>query len=133
MILDTNYIVALDNQDPDALALSQQHQSAGVPQRLPAATLFELYLAVGKGSQTTQNSRKYEELVGNLPVVTVDGNIARRAGALEGVHQASDTKPNLGTRDAMNAATGLVRNEPVVTDDTDDFGSVDGLEVVTWK
>lgn len=132
MILDTSYIAALDGQDPDAQSLSRDHEQAGVPQRLPAGTLFELYLTVRPNASTFENSRKWEELVGNLPVVPVDGNIARRAGALEGVHQSSDSKPNLGVVDALNAATGLVLNEPVVTADTDDYGAVDGLEVVTW-
>jgi len=65
--------------------------------------------------------------------VPVDGNVSRRAGALEGQHQASDSKPNLGVVDALNAATGLVLNEPVVTRDTADYGHVEGLEVVTWR
>ena len=64
----------------------------------------------------------------NKPVVVLDENIARRAGALEGHHLTSDSKPTLGPGDATVAATGLVWNEPVVTNDSD-FEHVDGLDI----
>ena len=64
----------------------------------------------------------------NRPVVDLDSNIARRAGVLEGHHLTDDTKPTLGLGGAIVAATGLVCNEPVVTNDGD-FESIDGLTV----
>ena len=67
----------------------------------------------------------------NNPIVDLDSNIARRAGALEGHHLTSDSKPTLGPGDATVAATGLVFNEPVVTNDGG-FESVDGLRVETY-
>lgn len=132
MILDTSYVIALAEGDPDAVELSRQHDSRGVPRRLPATVLEELYVSVGAGDNPHRNARKYEELVGNLPVVEVDENVARRAGALRGEHLTSDEKPTLGSGDATVAAMGLVYNEPVVTADVEDFESVDGLDVVTW-
>ena len=89
-------------------------------------------MGVGAGSDPTRNVREYEALVRNKPIVPLDENIARRAGALEGQHLASETKPDLGLADAVVAATGLVYNEAVVTDDTSDFGSVDGLRIETF-
>jgi len=132
MILDTSFIIALDEQDPEAIELARKHDGANLPQRLPAPVLSELYVSVGAGQLPHDNVRAYEELVGNLPIIDIDANIARRAGAIQGAHLASDTKSNLGLVDATIAATALVYNEPVVTDDVDDFGSVDGLEVVSW-
>lgn len=64
----------------------------------------------------------------NKPVVEMDENIARQAGALEGRHIASDSKPALGSGDAIVAATGFQYNEAVVTSDRD-FTHVDGLAV----
>lgn len=58
----------------------------------------------------------------------MDENIARRAGLIEGQHLTSETKPTLGPGDAIVAATGLVHNEPVVTNDSN-FESVEGLVV----
>jgi len=133
MILDTSYIIALDEQDPNAIGLSREHDAANLPQRLPATVLSELYLSVGAGQLPHDNVRAYEELVENLPVIDIDENIARRAGAIQGEHLASDTKSNLGLADATIAATALVYNEPIVTDDMDDFCSVEGLDIVSWN
>lgn len=133
MILDTSYIIALDEQDSDAIGLAREHDAANLPQRLPSIVLSELYVSVGAGQNPHDSVRAYEELVGNLPIIDIDENIARRAGAIQGEHIASDTKPNLGLADATIAATGLVYNEPVVTTDTDDFGSVEGLNTASWN
>jgi len=51
-----------------------------------------------------------------------------RSTVLEGQHLTSETNPTLGPRGAIVAATGLVHNDPVVTNDSD-FESVDGLTV----
>jgi len=132
MILDTSFVIALQEGVPGAVRLARDHEASGVPQRLPTTVLSELYVSVGAGSDAHRNARKYEQLLENLPVVDVDENIARRAGALRGASLASDTDRVLGLADATIAATGLVHNEPVITADTEDFGAVEGLDIVTW-
>jgi tRNA(fMet)-specific endonuclease VapC len=99
-----------------------------VPTRIPTVAIQELYVSVGAGADPTGDARAYDALVANKPVVPLDENIARRAGVPEGEHLTSDSKPTLGPGDAVVAATGLVHNEPVVTNDTD-FETVDGLPV----
>ena len=131
MILNTSHLIALAEGDPDAVALAREHEAAGLPQYIPSTVITELDVAVGAGESPNENARKYEELVANLPIIEVDGNVARRAGVLQGQHLRSETKPNLGTADATIAAAGLVYNEPVVTADESDFSRIDGLQVVT--
>ena len=75
-----------------------------------------------------ENVRRYEALITHKPTIPLDENISRRAGVLEGQHLTSDAKPTLGPGDAIIAATGLVYNEPIVTNNGD-FESVDGLQV----
>lgn len=132
MIVDTSFLVAIDQDDPDAIAKAGGLEGAGVPLRVPTATIMELYVSVGLGTNPNANVRGIEALVANQPVVELGENIARRAGTLLGLHQLDDTKPELGAFDSIIAATGLVYAEPVVTADVDDFGSVDSLDVVTW-
>lgn len=128
MILDTEFLISLRAKEPTALELAAELERTGVPIRLPTVVIQELYVGVGAGDDATENVRAYEALVANKPVVGLDENIARRAGALEGQHLTSETKPTLGPGDAIVAATGLVHNEPVVTNDSD-FESVEGLTV----
>jgi len=132
MILDTSFLIAL-LQDSEAREIAEQHERRGIPQRVPTVVLAELYVSVGQGSDSYENARKYEELVGSLPLVPIDQNIARRGGAIAGELAASDDVPSIGLVDALVAATGLVYNEPVVTDDTGDFDSINGLNVVSWS
>jgi len=128
MILDTEFLIELDNQNQDAIETAADLEAADVPLRVPTIVVQELYVGVGAGSESFENARTYEALVANKPVVELDGKIARQAGALEGRHVASDEKPELGPGDAIVAATGLQYNEPVVTSDGD-FSHVDGLAV----
>lgn len=132
MIVDTSLLVALDGDDESAERPVRQHEAAGVPLRIPTAVLMELYVSVGLGTSPNTNARNLEALVAHHPIVELDENVARKAGTLLGLHRDSDTKPRLGAFDAVVAATGLVSAEPVITADVDDFGSVDGLQVVTW-
>jgi len=128
VILDTDFLIALDNRDEDALEKAAELEAAEVPLRVPTIVVQELYVGVGAGSNSFENARKYEALMANKPVAELTGPIARQAGALEGAHIVSDRKPDLGTGDAIIAATGLQYNEVVVTDD-EDFTHVDGLTV----
>ena len=128
MILDTEFLISLRAGESGAVDLAADLEADSVPTRIPTVVVQELYVGVGAGDDATENARAYEALVANKPVVDLDDNIARRAGVLEGRHLTSDAKPTLGPGDATVAATGLVFNEPVVTNDTD-FKHVDGLAV----
>lgn len=108
MILDTEFFISLDEDDPDAEQLAAELEASDVPLRVPTVVLHELYISVGLGSTPTENVRTNEALVANKPIVDLDANIARRAGTLEGTHRASDSKPTLGAVDAIVASTGLV-------------------------
>jgi predicted nucleic acid-binding protein len=128
MILDTEFFISLQAEEPAAIELATQLERQSVPTRIPTVVIEELYVGVGAGERANDNVRQYEALTANMPLVELDENISRRAGALEGTHLTSDSKPDLGPGDAIVAATGLVYNEAVVTNDGD-FESIEGLNV----
>lgn len=131
MILDTNYLIALRDDEEGAKAKATELEASGLPLRLPSIVIWEIYFGVGAGTDTIPNQRAYEKLTANKPIVPLDGNLARRAGVLMGTHRASDAKPNLDPGDSIVAATGLKYDESVLTDDGD-FESVDGLRVESY-
>ena len=131
MILDTNFLIALRDNDEDAKTKANELESAGLVLRLPSIVVWELYFGVGAGTETIANQRAYEKLIANKPVVPLEGNLARRAGILMGTHRTSSTKPNLDPGDSIVAATGLKYGEAVVTDDSD-FETVEGLRVESY-
>ncbi len=131
MILDTDFLISLQAADDGAVELAGELAAAGVPTRVPTIVVHELYVGVGAGGTPAQNARAYDALVANMPIVALNERIARRAGTLEGTHLTSDSKPDLGPADAIVAATGLVHEEAVITNDAD-FESVDGLTVESY-
>lgn len=131
MILDTDFLISLRAAEDGAIALAAELEADNVPTRLPTIVVQELFAGVGAGADRVENARDFEALVANTPVVPLDGHIARRAGVLEGRHLASDERPTLGPGDAIVAATALVHDESVVTND-EDFAAVDGLRVTPY-
>lgn len=131
MIVDTNYLIALRDNEEGAKAKAMELESSGLPLRLPSIVIWEISFGVGAGTDTIPNQRAYEKLIANKPVAPLDGNLARRAGVLMGTHRASDAKPNLDPGDSIVAATGMKYDESVLTDDGD-FESIDGLRVESY-
>lgn len=134
MIIDTNFLGALKNQDSGALEKAAELEGSGVPLRVPTIVWFELFVPIG---HTTREAYKitdqcaYRRLLASKPTVDLIESIATRAGMLEGAHRRSDSKPTLGPADAIVASTGLEKNEAVVTDDRD-FDTVDGLQRIGY-
>ena len=131
MILDTEFCISLRAEEAAALELAAALEASGVPTRVPTIVVEELYVGVGAGATPETNAQAYDALVANMPIVPLDERIARRAGQLEGEHLTSKSKPNLGPGDAIVAATGLVHEEAVVTNDGD-FERIDGLTVESY-
>jgi len=134
VILDTNYVGALVEQDPGALALARDVDGSLAALRLPTAVVWELFYGLGKLDDTQYSKslrRKYSAILNGMATVDVDDFIARRAGTLRGKHSASDSLRDLDGADSIVAAHGMAWNEPVVSNDGD-FQDVEGLDVVTY-
>jgi predicted nucleic acid-binding protein len=134
MILDTNFLGALKDQDEGALEKAGELEASGVPLRVPTVVWFELFIPIGHTTRRQykiSDQQAYRRLLASKPTVDLTKSIATRAGVLEGTHRRSDSKPNLGPVDAIVASTGLEKNEPVVSDDRD-FDAVDGLRRVGY-
>lgn len=131
MILDTNFLGALDAGTTGAKALAEEIESNSLPARVPTPVVFEVFYGIENAENPDQLRPRYEALFANKPRVELTDQIARRGGQLYARHEASDTKETLDLVDAMVAAAGLDIDEPVVTNDSA-FQDVDGLAVETY-
>jgi len=134
VIVDTNYVGALVERDPSALALAREADGSVEPVRLPTAVIWELFYGLGKLEDTEYSSklrRKYSSITNGMVTAEMDGFVGRRAGELRGKHKASNSLSDLDGADSIVAAHGMVLNEPVATNDSD-FQDVEGLDVVTY-
>jgi predicted nucleic acid-binding protein len=134
MILDTQFIGALVDQDEDALEKARQIDARQVATRIPTAVIWEAYTGIGNVASDVKGRQLrglYEQLVASHSTVDLTVEVARRAGRLNGEHTKSDVVTELDGADSIVAAHGLILDEPVVTRDSD-FLDVDDLVVETY-
>ena len=129
MILDSSFLIDIQNGIPAAVDTIDEIESAGRPLRVPHVVVYELYIGVGKGTQSAQNRARIDAVLGSLTLEPTTLEIVRRAGELEGSLQQHDQA--VGAVDAIVAATARRDDEPVVTAD-DHFARIDGVEVVSY-
>lgn len=133
MILDASFLIDIEGERERALTKAQEIEANGVPRRVPMVVVFELYISVGKGTRTDENRQTVDRVLQSLPIVELTEPIAKRAGIIEGELQADDRgEKGIGSADAIIAATALEYEEPIVTDDPDDFERVEGISLETY-
>lgn len=130
MILDTSFLIDVMNDDTAALETVDEIEAAEVPQRIPAMTLQELYIGVGRSDLPEQERREIEHVIESRPVVPTSAAIARKAGRIDGELRAAGEPIDIG--DATIGATAVVCDEPVVTGNPEHFERISGIEVVGY-
>ncbi|MDZ7747233.1 MAG: PIN domain-containing protein [Halobacteriales archaeon] len=134
MIVDTQYLGALADQNTAAREKAEELRDAAVPVRVPTAVVWEAYTGIGNvASESDADALRslYERLLTAHSPLDVTPTVAKRAGELNGTHIKSDTLTQLDGADSIVAAHGLLLDEPVISNDSD-FQDVQGLEVVTY-
>lgn len=130
MILDTSFLIDVMNGDRSALSKVDEIEAHNTEQVVPAMTLQELYIGVGASEMPERERRKIENVVEARPILPTNEEIARKAGRIDGQLHKDGQRINVG--DATIGATGVVREEPVLTGDPDHFERIPGLDVVDY-
>ena len=134
MILDTQYLGALADQNEGARRKAAELRDSSAPLRVPTAVAWEAYTGIGNiaSAEDAEALRGlYERLLTARSPLDMTPEVAKRAGALNGAHMKSDTLADLDGADSVVAAHGLLLDEPVISNDAD-FHDVAGLNVVTY-
>lgn len=130
MILDTSFFLDLIGGDEGATALAGTMEDDGVPQRIPAQVVYELYVGVGYTDSTDEERRKLEGVLAPRPIVETSEAIAKKAGRIDGRLRREGER--VAVNDLLVGATAAVHDEPVVTRNVEDFERVPGVEVETY-
>ena len=128
MIADTDFLIDLMKRDAGARQKLRELEAGGIPVKIPAMAVLELYIGVG-AEMTDDEERKVREVLQPHPFVPMTDEISRRAGRRIGEENTSKLKKNKG--DAAIGATGEVEGEPVLTRNVDDFEAF-GFDVETY-
>lgn len=124
MIVDTSYLLDLLEGDRDAFRKGEQLHGDGVVFRLPAMTIAELFVGVSATGDDDE-ARQIENILMGHQVIDMDERIARKAGWIMG-------QTGLAPGDAIIGATAVLRDEPVLTADVDDFGRIDDVVIESY-
>jgi predicted nucleic acid-binding protein len=128
MIADTDFLIDLMKEDADARKKLRELEAEGVPVKIPAMAVLELYIGVG-AEMTDDEERKVREVLRPHPFVPMNAEISRLAGRRIGEGNTSKLKKKKG--DAAIGATGEVEGEPVLTRNIDDFEAL-GFDIETY-
>ena len=130
MILDTTVLHDVMYGEPGAVRTIRTLEARNVVSKLSSMSVYELYYGVGYTDRSEEERAKVEAVLGPKPILAATERIMRRAGTLEGRLERDGEKT--GQSDLIIAATGLVRDEPVLTRNVTDFERVPGLAVRSY-
>lgn len=130
MIVDTSYIIDQFRRDADAVAKDVELTENGVTLRLPSMVVQELFIGVPRASNSAAEEQRVRTILHSHPIIPLDASIAERAGTLIGDLRNDGTALSVG--DASVAATALVEDEPLLTNDATDFSAIPELTLETY-
>lgn len=135
MIVDTSFVLDVIDDVDAAVSKEREYEIQGVPLVIPAMTVLELYIGVGKVANTMEERRAVEAVLDSYPLVDMTPSISRRAGRILGERMAETPTgegPGIGKGDAAVAATALERDESLLAADSH-FEKIPGVTVETYR
>jgi len=98
--------------------------------RVSSVTVMELWEGIHLADSSEQERRVMENLLTDVRELPFDRECAMTAGEINTTLQRDGTP--IEDADVMIAATALVNDVPVVTNNTDHFERIDDLEILTY-
>lgn len=98
--------------------------------RISSVSQFELYHSIERVNNPGERRRKIETVLESKPTCPAGDAIMKKAGRIDG-HLTSDGRA-IGIGDTVIAATALVNEEPVLTENVKHFERIDGLEIESY-
>ena len=128
LILNTNFVIAAERE-------AKRGQPAAVDRFLAAHEMAEFYITFNVAGelacgQSASELRDWQRLCRPFAVLPWSMEISWQYGEI--YRQLQSTGQLIGTNDLWIAATALVHEMPVVTNNLDEFQRVNGLEVVAF-
>ena len=131
MILDTSFLEDVASDDPAARSRAEELREEGIPERISAMTLFELYWGIGYVEKPQAEIDRLDAVLGTKEIYDITPPIARKAGRIAG-QLAAAGRPLNDPGDEIIGATGVVHDEPVLTANVDHFDRIPNLVVESY-
>ncbi|MFU8869850.1 type II toxin-antitoxin system VapC family toxin [Natronococcus sp.] len=129
MILDTSFLIDVLRGNEEVETTVQRVDSAGSA-HVSAVTVMELWEGIHRSSASERERTAVENLLIDVRELPFDRDCAMTAGELNATLSRAGTP--IEDPDVMIAATALVHDIPVVTNNVDHFDRIDDLEILTY-
>ena len=130
MIQDPSFIIDLLRGDDEAESFLEVLERDARPQRVSTISVLELYQGLHRPPVADSKAQQILTVLDSKSVISADHEIMRKAGKISG--ELISAGEQIDREDCIIAATALLRDEVVVTRDTDHFERVSGLEVRSY-
>lgn len=130
MIVDTNVLIRLMQDNEAAVRKIDDLESQHVPLRVSSVSLFELHHSIERVNNSLERRRRIEAVLESKPTYPADSTAMKKAGRIDG--RLTSEGRAIGMGDTIIAATALVQEEPVLTENVKDFERIDDLEVESY-
>jgi len=131
MLLDSSFVIDLFEGLRGAREVAEELDQTGEVLKLPAPSMFELWVGAGRALRSREETARLEALALAYEVVAFDAGDARQAGALQVI--LSKEGRSLGTVDVQLAGMCLARDEVVLTRDRLLSGLGHGVRTRTYN
>ena len=130
MILDTNVIIRIMQGNPEVIRTVDRLEKKQVGLNVSLITVYELYHSLERVSNPDERQRTIEAVLDSKPKYPTDEAVMKKAGRIDGRLTANGRE--IGAVDTIIAATAIIHEEPVLTENVKHFERVDGLSVETY-
>jgi len=129
-LLDTN--VCVDYLTGRYPPVAERLQATAPPDVVVSAiAVAELRYGAAKSARPEANHRALDLLLGDIAMLDFDRNAAEAYGKLRAQLERRGTP--IGPNDMLIAAQAIAARLVLVTDNTDEFSRIQGLQVETWR
>lgn len=118
MILDSNIII--HSAKPEYIQLARYLQTN---QDIVHVSLISTFEVLGFSKLSPSDKRTFEEYLKSVRIMPISDQVIAEA-----IQLRQQRKRSLG--DSIIAATALLHNQPVLTNNMGDFSDIDGLQVI---
>lgn len=130
MIVDTNVLIRLMQDNEAAVRKIDDLESQHVPLRISSVSLFELHHSIERVDNPLERRRRIEAVLESKPTYPANSTAMKKAGRIDG--RLTSEGRAIGMGDTIIAATALVQEEPVLTENVKHFERIDDLEVESY-
>lgn len=133
LVIDTNFFIEIENNSItiEKLEPYYKYEEAYIAAITVAELLTGVHMAKNIASRVRRSSF-VEGIISNIPILEFDEQVARTYAEVYAHFIKTRAKNTTNTHDLLIAATAITHGFPVLTNNTQDFEKIPGINVLSF-